>query len=67
MNNAQNGLTPADVTGLCTAAAKAWNDASPKTKRAAFRWNGKTYVASHTNFRLLVHTARGEPVACRYD
>jgi hypothetical protein len=67
MNQALSGLTPADVTALCAAAEKAWFRIGPNARRAPYTWRGRRYVASHTSFRLIVQTAAGEPVACRYD
>lgn len=60
-------FTPADVTSLCDAAKDAWGKISPNARRAEFTWRGKKYVATHTSFRLLVHTLDGTPVAARYD
>src|SRR5271170_1475978 len=60
-------MKPPDVTALCTAAQEAWNKLPPHGRKARFSWRGVNYIASHTQFRLLVRTARGEPVACRWD
>jgi hypothetical protein len=64
---AAKSLTPAEVTELCTAAQAAWDASGPSQTTAKFQWRGKTYIATHSTFRLLVHTVKGEPVACRYD
>jgi hypothetical protein len=67
INEAQKGLTPADVTALCTVAQAAWDRAPGKAKSATFEWRGKQYIAMHTSFRLVVHSSDGQQVACRYD
>lgn len=38
----------------------------PKVLRVFFEFKGKSYVARQTNFRLLVDTSDGKPVACRW-
>ena len=62
----QRTLTPPDVTALCDAAAAAWERAGPRTRIVRFSWRHKRFVSTLTSFRLLVKTASGEPVACRY-
>lgn len=60
-------LSPSEVTELCTAAQAAWDKLGPRQTSARFRWRGKSYVATHSGFRLCVDTPDGQPVACRYD
>ena len=60
-------LTQEDVAALMNAAAEAWEKLGPNGNRAAFTWRGQRYIASHTSFRLVVHTLDGKPVAGRYD
>jgi hypothetical protein len=63
----QRRLSKPDVDALCAAARRAW-DASPMAaRRVRFVWRGKTFVAHHTTFRLLVDELNGAPVVCRYD
>jgi hypothetical protein len=62
----QQTLTPHDVTALCAAARKAWDQAGPRTRLVRFTWRRKRFVSTWTTFRMLVKTASGEPVACRY-
>ena len=61
-------LTQEVVKALCDAAQEEWDKAGLRTRKRAvrFRWRGKEYVSTLTNFRLLVHTAAGEPVCCRW-
>jgi hypothetical protein len=59
-------LTPREVTALCSAGLEAYNKLGPRGRVARFKWRGKSYQASSTQFRLLVHTGKGEPVACRW-
>ena len=66
INTAQQGLTPDDVTSLCNAADAAWNRASNSAKKVKFEWRNKHYQSRLTNFRILVETSKGVPVACRY-
>lgn len=58
--------TPADVTALCDAAARAWRSSPPRVRLARFTWRGLPYVVRHTSFRMLVRTAAGKPVAVRW-
>lgn len=60
-------LTHDEVTAICIAAQAAWDGAKAKDTHVPFKWKGKPFVASHSNFRLLVDTPDGQPVACRYD
>lgn len=64
---AAENLSPIEVTDLCSAAQAAWDQLGPRGAAAKFRWRGKTYVATRSQFRLCVDNANGEPVACRYD
>lgn len=64
---AAEDLTPAEVTELCKLGLEAWEKLGPRQYKARFSWRGRTYIATHTALRLLVHNAKGEPVACRYD
>ena len=64
-NHVQTGLTTADVTSLCDAAAVAWGALPGDRRKAPFMWRGKKYVATHPAFQLLVHTVGGLPVARR--
>ncbi len=66
INTAQQGLTPYDVTSLCDAAKSAWDKAKPSSKKVVFEWRKKRYQSRRTNFRMLVDTLNGEPVAARY-
>jgi hypothetical protein len=60
-------LTAAEVTELCTAAQHAWDRSDkPRAKRVRFVWRERAYVSRLTNFRMLVDTVAGEPVACRW-
>jgi hypothetical protein len=52
---------------LCETAEKAWNAISPNARKAPFTWQGRRLIASHTIFRLLIHTAAGERVVCHWD
>jgi hypothetical protein len=63
---AAENLTPSEVTELCTAAQTAWDDLGPRQTKALFKWRGRTYVATHSIFRLCVDTPDGRPIACRY-
>jgi hypothetical protein len=64
-NAAQHGLTQADVDALLQTASRAWNR-TRHVRHVRFLWRGKRYVARHTGLRLLVDTAGGLPVACRW-
>jgi hypothetical protein len=66
-NKAQIGLSAADFEDLLDTGKLAWERLPPKGHRARFQWRGKTYVATHSIFRLMVNTPKGLPVACRYD
>jgi len=59
-------LTPLEVTSVCSAAAAAWTKASPSARTVSFVWGGRRYRSKLTSFRMLVETAAGQPVACRY-
>ena len=67
MTRYQASLTPADVTALCAAAAAAWEQAGPRTRVVRFSWRRKRFISTLTTFRMLVKTAGGEPVACRWN
>lgn len=60
-------LTPDEVTALCTAGQAAWDQIGPRASEAPFVWRERRYVAKRSQFRLMVDTVGGEPVACRYD
>jgi hypothetical protein len=62
----QQGLTQAGVKDLMDAAASAWEKMPETGRKAKFSWRGKRYVVTASNLRLLVHTADGLPMACRY-
>jgi hypothetical protein len=64
---AAESLSPDEVTALCSAGYEAWNKVPAKATHAKFQWQGRSYVARHTGFRLCVDTADGKPVVCRYD
>jgi hypothetical protein len=66
INEAQKSLTDADVTELCSEAQKHWDRATRRTKKVKFTWHGRRYVSTLTIFRMLVQTAKGEPVCGRY-
>lgn len=66
LNKAQINLTKEDVISLCDAAELAWKKASPRARKVSFLWRKKRYISRCTNFRMLVHTSTGEPVACRW-
>lgn len=57
-------LSAPDVTALCAAGQQAFRRAGGR--RVPFAWRGKRYVASRTNFRLLINNAAGAPVCCRW-
>ena len=59
--------TTADVTALCDAAARAWRLAPSRARLVRFEFRGARFVSSLTSFRMLVRTAAGKPVACRYE
>jgi hypothetical protein len=59
-------LTAADVMALCDAAAAAWDRLPRHGRRATFTWYGRRYVVHRTDFRLVVDTPDGQPVACRW-
>ena len=58
--------TPADVTALCDAAARAWRLAPHRARLARFEFRGARFVSSLTGLRMLVRTAAGKPMACRW-
>lgn len=58
--------TPADVTALCDAAARAWRLAPHRARLARFEFRGARFVSSLTSFRMTVRTGAGNPVACRW-
>ncbi|MBN8841831.1 MAG: hypothetical protein J0H88_01185 [Sphingomonadales bacterium] len=60
-------LSSAEVTDICAHAKVAWDKIGPRATKAPFTWRGMKFVASHSQFRLLVDTVDGRPVACRYD
>jgi hypothetical protein len=60
------GLTRSDVRSLCDAAKRAWDNASRYTRKVTFSWRGKNYRSTLTNFRMIVLSARGEPICERY-
>jgi hypothetical protein len=62
----QQSLTQADVAALCTAAHHAWLAASDRARIVRFTWRRKRFCSTLTSFRMLIDTADGEPVACRY-
>ena len=62
----QQSLTKQDVQALCAAAAAAWEQAGPRTRIVRFTWRRRRFLSTLTTFRILVKTAGGEPVACRY-
>ena len=62
----QQSLTEEDVTALCEAAKTAWKQAGPQTRLVRFTWRRKRFISTLTSFRMLVKTANGEPVACRW-
>jgi hypothetical protein len=66
MNKVQQDLSSADVTSICDAAKKAWDNASNTTKIVKFTWKNRKFKSRLTNFRMLIETLKGEPVACRY-
>ena len=57
---------PKAITDICDAAQAAWRDAPASAKQVRFLWRGRAYVSTMTMFRMLVKTASGQPVACRY-
>lgn len=60
-------LSSEDVTALCTAGEAAWQAAKPGVCSAPFKWRGKSYVAKHSQFRLMIDTPKGELIACKWD
>jgi len=62
-NKAQIGLSAADVKSLCDAAEVAWGKAGPSARRGVFTWRKRRYQSRLTNFRMLVDTLDGLPVA----
>jgi hypothetical protein len=62
----QRSLTPADVRALCDAAQREWSHFGRSKKSIRFRWRGRIYKSRWTNFRMLIETTSGEPVACRF-
>lgn len=64
---ADENLTPEEVTDLCTAGEGAWRSAGASARAASFKWRGRSYVAKRSQFRLMVDTPKGEPVACKWD
>ena len=58
--------TTADVTALCDAAARAWRLAPRRARLVRFEFRGARFVSSLTSFRMLVRTAAGKPLACRW-
>lgn len=64
---AKANLTPTEVTSLCTAGEAAYAKLGHRGKEARFTWNGNSYVAKRTSFRLCIDTPAGDPVACKYD
>jgi hypothetical protein len=65
-NEAQKGLTSADIKSICDAAKAAWNVASDRARRVVFTWRGRRYVSTLSSFKMKVDTMQGEPVAARY-
>jgi hypothetical protein len=69
MRSSVNGvvMTPQIVIELCNAAEHAWNAADNKVRQVQFVWRGRQYVSRLTSFNmLLVETAAGESVCCRW-
>lgn len=62
----QGPRTPADVTALCDAAARAWRSGPPRARVRRFTWRGMPYAVCHTSLRMLVNTPAGKPVAVRW-
>lgn len=60
-------LTPAEVTDICSHGQVAWDKLGDRASKAPFTWRGMKFVAMRSQFRLMVDTADGRPVACRYD
>jgi hypothetical protein len=60
-------LSPEEITSICSAAQVAWDKLRPNQRTAKFVWRGRSFVATHSGFRLCVDTPDGRPVACRYD
>ena len=65
-NQAQSDLSPADATELCDVAEKTWDRASIRAKQVTFTWRGQRFRSTMTDFRMLVDTIDGEPVASRH-
>ena len=59
-------LTPGDVTALCARAAAAWRNGTGRQRMVYFDWRGRRFTSTLSNFRMLVRTAEGWPVACRW-
>jgi hypothetical protein len=66
INKAQQGLSPEDVTSLCDTAKEAWDNTSSSARKVLFTWRNKRYQSRLSNFRMLVETLQGKPVAGRY-
>ena len=61
-------LSPADVTALCDAAAKAWDKLTGRKSVARFEWRGVKYRATRSIFRLQVQSADNRRcIAERWD
>ena len=58
-------LTGPDIAELCDRAEQALLLKKGKGL-ARFTWRRRALVAHYTNLRLLVDTAGGKPVACRW-
>lgn len=54
------------ITDICDAAQIAWREAPASAKLVQFCWRGRAYVSTLTIFRMLIETADGHPVACRW-
>ncbi len=60
-------LSPSEVTDICAHGQAAWDKVGARATKAPFVWRGQKFVATRSTFRLMVDTADGRPVACRYD
>jgi len=59
-------MKQADTEALCDAAKRAWEQTAPRARSVIFTWRKKKYKSVMTGFRMLVATAEGVPVCCRY-
>lgn len=66
LSKLQQSLSSTDVTSICDAADAAWKKARSTDTEVRFKWRGKLFKSTLTNFRMKVDTLDGDAVACRW-